>query len=94
MRDHGIVKRVSVFSNVEVFLDFASRVREEGPVGTDAAAIFIRFGDVVGADCDQTAIADLNFTMKLHQPFMLAAILGTVPAATEDEQQRMLLLQF
>jgi hypothetical protein len=50
VRDHGIVERVGVFSDVEVFLDFASRIGEEGPVGTNTAAIFIRLGNVVGAE--------------------------------------------
>jgi hypothetical protein len=64
------------------------------PVGTDAAAIFIRLRDVVGANRDQSAIADLNLTMELDKSFSLSAVLGAVPSATEDENHRMLALQF
>jgi hypothetical protein len=62
-------------------------------VGTDATAIFIRLGDVVGANRDQPAIADLNLTMELNQPFSLPTIFGAVPSAAEDENHRMLSLQ-
>src|SRR5215213_469188 len=92
--DHGIVERISVLGDVEIFLDFTSRVGEERPVGTDSGAIFIRLSDVVGANRDQPAIADLNLTMKLNKPFMLPAVLGAVPSAAEDENHWMLLLQF
>ena len=40
--NHGIVDRIGVFGDVEIFLDDPSRVGEEWPVGTDSAAIFIR----------------------------------------------------
>ena len=40
--DHGIVDRIRVFGDVEIFLDDTPRVGEERPVGTDSAAIFIR----------------------------------------------------
>src|SRR5262249_34688531 len=40
MGDHGIVKRVGIFCDVEIFLDNAPHIREEGPVGTDSTAIF------------------------------------------------------
>jgi hypothetical protein len=42
--DHGIVERVGVFGDVEIFLDGTPHVREERPVGGDAAAILIRLG--------------------------------------------------
>jgi hypothetical protein len=66
-------------------LDDPPRVGEERPVGTDSAAIFIRLDDVVGANRDHPAIADLNLTMKLNKPFMLPAVLRAVPSAAEDE---------
>ena len=34
--DHGIVERISVFGDVEIFLDDTPRVGEERPVGTDS----------------------------------------------------------
>src|SRR5258706_567106 len=64
MRDHGIVLGVSVLGDVEIFLDNTPRVGKEGPVGIDATAIFIRLSNIVGADCDQPAIADLDLTME------------------------------
>jgi len=91
--DHGIVKRVGVFGDIEIVLDTAPRVREERPVGTDSAAIFIRLGDIVGADRDQPAIGNLEFTMELNQPFRLSAVLGSVTPAAEDEDHGVVSLQ-
>jgi hypothetical protein len=54
--DHGIVERIRVFGDVEIFLDDTPRVGEERPVGTDSAAIFVRLSDVVGANRDKPAI--------------------------------------
>jgi hypothetical protein len=88
------VERIGVFGDVEVFLDFPPRVGEERPVGADPRAIFIRFGDIVGADRDQPAIRNLEFTMELNQPFRLPAVLGSVTPAAEDEHQGVLSLQF
>src|SRR3974390_1203034 len=39
MRDHRIMGRIRVFGDVEVLLDDTPRVREEGPVSDDTAAI-------------------------------------------------------
>jgi hypothetical protein len=88
------VERIGVFGDVEVFLDFTPRVGEERPVGADSCAIFIRLGDNVGADRDQPAIRNLEFTMELNQPFRLPAVLGSVTPAAEDEDQGVLSLQF
>jgi len=62
-------------------------------VGTDSAAILIRFSDVVGADRDQAAIGNLDLTMELNQPFRLPAVLRTKTSAAEDENHGMLCLQ-
>jgi hypothetical protein len=83
--DHGIVERIRVFGNVEILLNFSPRVGEERPVGTDSCAIFSRLRDIVGADRDQPAIGNLEFTMELNQPFRLPAVLGSVTPAAEDE---------
>jgi hypothetical protein len=69
-------------------------VREERPVGADAGAILIRLGDVVGANRDQPAIANLQLTMECNKPFSLPAVLGAETSAAEDEDQWMLSLQF
>ena len=50
VRDHRIVEGIGVLGDVEIFLDDAPRIGEEGPVCTDAAAVFVGLGDVVGAD--------------------------------------------
>jgi hypothetical protein len=86
------MERIGVFGDVEVFLDFTPRVGEERPVGVDSCAIFIRLRDIVGADRDQPAIAYLEFTMELNQPFRLPAILGSVTPAAEDEDHGVLSL--
>jgi len=92
--DHGIVERIRVFGDVEIFLDDTPRVGEERPVGTDSAAIFIRLSDVVGANRDKPAIGNLELTMELNKPFRLPAVLGAETAAAEDENHWMLSLQF
>ena len=58
--DHRIVERIGVLGDVEVFLDQAPRVGEERPVRVHSASIFVGLRDVVGADGDQTAIANLQ----------------------------------
>jgi hypothetical protein len=92
--DHGIVERIGVFGDVEIFLNLTARVGEERPVGTDAAAVFIRLSDVVGANRDEPAIADLKLTMELNKSFMLPSILGAVTPSAEDEDHWILSLQF
>src|SRR5271156_5788662 len=93
MRDHGVVDGISVFGDVEVFLNDAPRVGEERPVGADSASIFIRLSDVVGADRDKPAIGNLELTMELNKPLSLPAVLGTETSAAEYENHRILSLQ-
>jgi hypothetical protein len=88
------VERIGIFGDVEVFLDFTPRVGEERPVRAHSCAIFIRLRDIVGADRDQPAIGNLEFTMELNQPFRLSAVLGSVTAAAEDEDHGIVSLQF
>src|ERR1700730_266331 len=94
MGNHRIVDRISVFGNVEIFLDNTPRVGEERPVGIDSTAILIRLSDIVGADCDQAAIANLELTMELNKPFSLPAVFGAETSAAEDKNHRVLSLQF
>ena len=91
--DHGIVDRISVFGDIEIFLDDTPRVGEERPVGTDSAAIFTRLGDIVGANRDKPAIANLELMMELNQPFRLPAVLGSVTPTAEDEDHGVVSLQ-
>src|SRR5579863_2752216 len=92
--DHGIVERVGVFGDVEIFLDDAAGVGEERPVGVDATAILVGFGDVVCADGDEAAVGNFEFTMQLNEAFGLATVLGTKGTAAEDEHHGMRALQF
>jgi hypothetical protein len=92
--DHGIVERICVFGDVEILLDHTPGVREERPVSTDSATIFIRLSDIIGANCDKPAIGNLELAVELNKPFSLPAVLGAVTSATEDENHGMLSLQF
>ncbi len=63
-------------------------------MGVETFAIFIRRGDVVGANRHQPAIANFELTMKLNEAFMLPAILGTKRSAAEDKNHGIGSLQF
>jgi hypothetical protein len=93
VRDHRIVVGVSVFGDVEVLLDVAGRVGEEGPVSADAGAVLICDCDVVSADGDEPAVADFHFAVELDEVFGLAAVLGAEASAAEDEDHGMLALK-
>ncbi len=93
MRNHGIVDRVRVFGDVEIFLDDTPRVGEERPVGADSAAIFTRLSDIVGANGDKPAIGNLEFTMEFNKPFGLPAVPGAKTSAAEGENHGMWSLQ-
>jgi hypothetical protein len=93
MGNHGIVGGIGVFGDVEILLDDAGRVGEERPMSADAGAVFIGFGDVVGADGDEAGVGDFDFAMKLNEEFGLAAVLGAETAAAEDEDHGVLSLE-
>jgi hypothetical protein len=92
--DHRIVVGVRIFGDVEIFLDRAPHVGKEGPVRPDAGAMFVRLSDVVRADRNKSAIAYLELAMQLDEPFGLPAVLWAVASAAEDQNHRMLSLQF
>src|SRR5213594_268684 len=94
MWDHRIVDRVSIFGDVEIFLDNTPCIREERPVGADSTPIFIRLSNIVGTDCDQAAIANLDLTMELNKSFSLPPVFRAETSAAEDENHRVLSLQF
>jgi hypothetical protein len=48
-------------------------------VSTDAGPIFIRLGDIGGANRDEPAVPDLKLTMELKQSFMLPSVFGQKP---------------
>src|SRR5258706_60364 len=76
MWDHRIMYRVSIFGDIEIFLDNTPRVGEEWPVGANSTAILIRLSNTVGADCDQAAIANFELTRKLNLAFRIALFDG------------------
>src|SRR5580704_7194159 len=82
------------FGDVEIFLDRAPHVGKEGPMRPDAGAIFVRLSDVVRADTNKSAIADLELAMQLDESFGLPTVLGAVASAAEDQNHRVLSLQF
>ena len=63
-------------------------------MGADAAAIFIRPSDIVGANRDKPAIGNLELAMEFNKPFSLPAVLGAETSAAEDENHWMSSLQF
>ena len=87
------MEKIGIFGDVEVLLDYTRRVGEERPVGADAAAIFIGLRDIVGADCDQPAIGNLELAMEFHQSFCLPAVLGTETSTAKHQNHRVSSLQ-
>jgi len=88
------VDGIGVFRDVEIFLHDAPRIGKEGPVGADASAIFIGLADIVGANGDKPAISNLELTMELNEQFRLPPVLGAETSPAEDENHRVLSLQF
>src|ERR1700738_3654619 len=62
-------------------------------MSADSSAVFIRLHNVVGADRDKSAIANLNLTMEFKKQLGLPAVLRAETAAAEDEHHGMLALQ-
>jgi hypothetical protein len=91
--NHRIVDGIGVLGDIEVFLYNAACVGEERPVSADSGAVLVGEGDVVGADGDEPAVGDLEFTMELDETFGLAAILRTEASPAEDENHGMRTLQ-
>jgi hypothetical protein len=85
---------ISVFGDVEIFLDDTPGVGEEGPVSANSGAIFVRLCDIVGADCDKPTIGDPKLTMEFNKTFSLPAVFGAETSAAKDKNHWMLFLQF
>jgi hypothetical protein len=77
--DHGIVDRVHVFGDVEIFLHNTPRVGEERSVGTDTATIFVRLSDIVGANRDKPAIPTSSSRWSSTSPSACRPSLGQKP---------------
>src|SRR6267378_5126599 len=94
MWDHRIVVGISVLGDIEVLLHHPPPVGKKRPVCANSRAKFVRLSDVVSADRDQPAVADLRLALKLYQPFVRPPVLWTIPAAAEHSDHRIVLLQF
>jgi hypothetical protein len=94
VRDHRIVERIRVFSDIEVSLNYTPGVGEERPVGANSAAKFIGLNNIVGSDCDQSAICNLELAVELNEALMLPALLWAETAATENKNHRIWPLEF
>jgi len=66
VRDHRIVDRIGVFGDVEIFLNNTPRIGEERPVGADSGAVFVRLGDIVGANRYKPNVGNFELTMELN----------------------------
>ena len=89
------MERISVFGDVESFLDDPPRVGERkgqwAPTPLRYSFVSVMSSVLI---VTHPAIADLNLTMKLNKPFMLPAVLRAVASAAEDENHGILSLQF
>ena len=64
------------------------RIGQERPVRADAGAELVALEQLVRADGDQLAVADLHLAVQLQQPLVLPAILGTEAAARQHDDHR------
>src|SRR6266850_307326 len=78
IRDHRIVLGVRVLGDVEILLNFASRIGQKGPMSADAGSVLIRRKHVVGTDSDQARVTDFHLVVKLDQTLGLASLLRAV----------------
>src|SRR5580698_109382 len=79
--NHRIMDRVGVFGDVEILLDASACIGEECPVSADTGAEFIGFGDGVGANGNEAAVAYLHLAVELDEQLCLAAIFRAKAAA-------------
>ena len=93
VRDHRVVLRVGVLLDVEVLLDGAVRVREEGPLGADRRAELLERVVVVGRDRGDLRVGDRDLRIERGELKVLLVLLRAVVAAREREDQRVVALQ-
>ena len=63
-------------------------------MGANSAAKFIGLNNVVGSDCDQPAICNLELAVELNEAFMLPTLLWAETTATENKNHRIWPLEF
>src|SRR5437868_11892335 len=60
----------------------------------NSAAKFIGFDNIVGSDCDQAAICNLEFALELNEALVLPTLLRAETATTENKNHRIWPLEF
>ena len=93
MRDHRIVGGIRVLGDIEVLLHHAPRIGQERPMRVDAGPVLVRRNQIVRADGDEAAIADLHLAMELNQALRLPAVFRAVSSAAEHHDHRVGSLQ-
>ena len=84
---------VGVLLNVEVLLDRALWVGEEGPLGADRRAELLDRVVVVRRDRGDLRVGDRDLRVERGELQVLLVLLRAVVAAREREDQRVLALQ-
>jgi hypothetical protein len=94
VRDHRVVVGVGVFLDVEVLLDLAAGVGQEGPLRADRVSELVGLKDVVGRDGDDLGVGDADLRVVGGQLEVLLVVLGAEAAAGEHQDHRVDPLQF
>ena len=79
VRDHRVVVGVGVLGDVEVLLNLAAGVGQEGPLRADGVPELVGLEDVVGKDRDDLGVADADLRVVGGQLEVLLVVLGEYP---------------
>src|SRR3954471_8316754 len=90
--NHRVVVRVGVLLDVEVLLDDAPGVGEEGPLGADRVAELLEGVVLVGRDRGDLRVRDVDLRKVRGELEVLLVLLGAVVAAREREDHRVVAL--
>src|SRR5215207_9983550 len=85
VRDHRVVLAVGVLLDVEVLLDDARRVGEEGPLGSDRGAELLERVMLVGGDRGDLGVGHGELGIEGGELEVLLVLLRAVVAARERE---------
>jgi hypothetical protein len=82
VRDHRVVVGIRVLLDLEVLLNDALRVREEGPLGADRVAKLLERVMVVGRDRGDPGVGDGDLRIERGELEVLLVLLrAVVPGA-------------
>jgi hypothetical protein len=93
VRDHRVVVGVGVLLDVEVLLDDAPRVGEEGPLGADRGPELLERVVLVGRDRGDLRVPDGDPRIERGELEVLLVLLRAVVAAGERQDQGIVALQ-